>query len=113
MPVPAHRSVMSHYSAEIGRHPRLTTEDERRLAQLIEEGHHAAELIDEGVEHMTNRTKLAQEMDLPPAIEQPNVFPLSWHQGTQKMEEIWEASRREVLSRLNREIGDQGQALPQ
>ncbi len=45
---------------------------------------------------MATRTKLAAEMDTPPAIEQPNVFPLSWKQGTAKMEEIWEASRREV-----------------
>ena len=45
---------------------------------------------------MATKTKLAQEMEFPPATEQPNVFPLSWHQGTAKMEEIWEASRREV-----------------
>lgn len=32
----------------------------------------------------------------PPAIAQPNVFPLSWHHNTQKMEEIWEASLREA-----------------
>ncbi len=45
---------------------------------------------------MASNTKLAHEMEMPPAIEQPNVFPLSWRQGTEKMEEIWEASRREV-----------------
>lgn len=45
---------------------------------------------------MATKTKLAAEMDTPPATEQPNVFPLSWKQGTAKMEEIWEASRREV-----------------
>lgn len=27
---------------------------------------------------------------LPPAIEQPNIFPLSWHRKTEKMEEIWQ-----------------------
>lgn len=31
----------------------------------------------------------------PPVIEQPNVFPLSWHRNTMKMEEIWRASLRE------------------
>lgn len=45
---------------------------------------------------MATKTQLAREMEFPPATEQPNVFPLSWHQGTAKMEEIWEASRREV-----------------
>ena len=38
MPAPARRSVMSHYSAEIGRHPRLTTEDERRISVRIHDG---------------------------------------------------------------------------
>ena len=45
---------------------------------------------------MGTKTKLALEMDTPPATEQPNVYPLSWKQGTAKLEEIWEASRREV-----------------
>ena len=45
---------------------------------------------------MTSKTRLAQETEFPPVTEQPNVFPLSWRQGTAKMEEIWEASRREV-----------------
>jgi RNA polymerase primary sigma factor len=36
------------YLREIGQVDLLTAEDERRLAQLIEEGHHAAERIDEG-----------------------------------------------------------------
>jgi RNA polymerase primary sigma factor len=36
------------YLREIGQVDLLTAEDERRLAQLIEEGHHAAELIDAG-----------------------------------------------------------------
>ena len=45
---------------------------------------------------MAAREKLAQTQDLPPAIEQPNVFPLSWHSETQKMEEIYAAAQREV-----------------
>jgi RNA polymerase primary sigma factor len=36
------------YLREIGQVDLLTGDDERRLAQLIEEGHHAAERIDEG-----------------------------------------------------------------
>ncbi len=45
---------------------------------------------------MRTDEKFADTMDLPPATEQPNVFPLSWEQGTEKMEEIWTASQREV-----------------
>ncbi|MCP5022150.1 MAG: hypothetical protein GY930_10270 [bacterium] len=45
---------------------------------------------------MAPRTNLALEQELPPPTEQPNVFPLSWHQGTAKLEEIWAASQREV-----------------
>lgn len=45
---------------------------------------------------MSSKEKLAQKMEFPPAIEQPNVYPLSWHQHTKKLEEIWDASRREV-----------------
>lgn len=45
---------------------------------------------------MRTDEKLADTMDLPPATAQPNVFPLSWEQGTEKMEEIWTASQREV-----------------
>ncbi len=43
-----------------------------------------------------HKEKLAQKMEFPPAIEQPNIYPLSWHQHTKKLEEIWDASRREV-----------------
>jgi hypothetical protein len=32
---------------------------------------------------------------LPPATEQPNVFPLSWESHTRKLEEIWTSSQRE------------------
>jgi hypothetical protein len=45
---------------------------------------------------MPSPTKFAQETEFPPATVQPNVFPLSWRQGTAKLEEIWAASRREV-----------------
>ena len=38
------------YLREIGQVDLLSTEDERRLAQLIEEGHQAAQRIDEGVD---------------------------------------------------------------
>lgn len=43
-----------------------------------------------------NRAKIAHEVEFPPEIEQPNVYPLSWHSGTQKLEEIWDASLREA-----------------
>lgn len=43
----------------------------------------------------TTREKLAQSQDLPPEIEQPNIFPLSWHRETEKMEEIYAAAQRE------------------
>jgi hypothetical protein len=38
---------------------------------------------------------LAKQMDLPPPIAQPNVFPLSWESHTKKLEEIFAASTRE------------------
>jgi RNA polymerase primary sigma factor len=43
------------YLREIGQVDLLTTEDERRLAQLIEEGHHAATQIDDGVTDPTQQ----------------------------------------------------------
>ena len=48
----------------------------------------------------TTREKLAQTQDLPPEIEQPNIFPLSWHRETEKMEEIYAASQREIWDPL-------------
>jgi hypothetical protein len=45
---------------------------------------------------MAQHERLADRMALPPATEQPNVFPLSWHAGTRKMEEIWAAAQRET-----------------
>jgi hypothetical protein len=35
-------------------------------------------------------------MDLPPPTEQPNVYPLSWHRETRKLEEVWDSSVRDV-----------------
>jgi RNA polymerase primary sigma factor len=46
------------YLREIGQVDLLSTEDERRLAQLIEEGHHAAQKIDEGVFDPTEQRML-------------------------------------------------------
>jgi RNA polymerase primary sigma factor len=46
------------YLREIGQVDLLTTEDERRLAQLIEEGHLAAQTIDEGVPDGTEQRML-------------------------------------------------------
>lgn len=40
--------------------------------------------------------RLADTMELPPPTEQPNVYPLSWHAHTRKLEEVWDASVREV-----------------
>ena len=44
---------------------------------------------------MAANEKLALKMDLPPPTEQPNVYPLSWHNHTKKLEEIWDAAQRE------------------
>lgn len=41
------------------------------------------------------KERFADKMDLPPKIEGPNVYPLSWESKTAKMEEIWQASQRE------------------
>ena len=44
---------------------------------------------------MSNKQRLAESMEFPPPTEQPNIYPLSWHQHTAKLEEIWDASLRE------------------
>lgn len=44
---------------------------------------------------MSMKDKIAHTMEFPPATEQPNVYPLTWHSQTKKMEEIWTASQRE------------------
>ena len=46
------------YLREIGQVDLLSTEDERRLAKLIEEGHHAAQKVDEGVTDATEQRML-------------------------------------------------------
>ena len=48
------------YLREIGQVDLLTTEDERRLAQLIESGHMSAEVIDAGVTDETERRRLVR-----------------------------------------------------
>ena len=45
---------------------------------------------------MSKNEKIAHTMEFPPETAQPNVYPLSWKTVTQKAEEVWEASRREV-----------------
>lgn len=45
---------------------------------------------------MSSKEKFASKMEFPPEINQPNVYPMSWVNETKKMEEIWQASRREV-----------------
>jgi rubrerythrin len=42
-----------------------------------------------------NKERLSETMEFPPEIEQPNVYPLSWHRKTDKLQEIWEAHLRE------------------
>ncbi len=44
---------------------------------------------------MNSTARFAHAMELPPATEQPNVFPLSWHRQTEKMEEIWRSAQRD------------------
>lgn len=43
----------------------------------------------------TEIEKLAHTMEFPPATPQPNIYPLSWHHQTGKLEEIWDAAQRE------------------
>jgi hypothetical protein len=49
---------------------------------------------------MSNKERFADRMELPPETAQPNVYPLSWHRRTQKMEEIWKVSLREAWDPL-------------
>ncbi|WP_217125772.1 hypothetical protein [Hydrogenophilus thiooxidans] len=44
---------------------------------------------------MAHNEKLALTMEFPPETPQPNVYPLSWHAQTMKLEEIWDAAQRE------------------
>lgn len=45
---------------------------------------------------MSHREKLAHLQEYPPETTQPNIYPLSWPDGTPKMEEIWKAAQREA-----------------
>jgi rubrerythrin len=45
---------------------------------------------------MSKHPRLADTMDLPPPTEQPNVYPLSWHRQTAKLEEVWDAAVRDA-----------------
>ena len=40
----------------------------------------------------SNKERFADKMEFPPAIEQPNVYPLSWNSKTKKLQEVWEAA---------------------
>jgi hypothetical protein len=44
---------------------------------------------------MSSKERMSDKMEFPPTDYQPNIFPVSWHSKTKKMEEIWEASQRE------------------
>ncbi|NWO07241.1 MAG: diiron oxygenase [Alteromonadaceae bacterium] len=44
---------------------------------------------------MSNKKRFSETMEFPPEIEQPNVYPLSWHRNSEKLQEIWEAHLRE------------------
>ena len=39
--------------------------------------------------------RLSESMTFPPETPQPNVYPLSWRAGTEKLEEVWDAAQRE------------------
>ena len=43
----------------------------------------------------SHSTKLAKTQALPPATEQPNIYPLGWRVQTAKLEEVWDAAQRE------------------
>ena len=43
----------------------------------------------------SHKERFADKMEFPPATPQPNVYPLSWHSKTKKLQEVWEAALRE------------------
>ena len=43
-----------------------------------------------------HKERFADKMELPPATPQLNIYPLSWHSKTKKLQEVWEASLREA-----------------
>ena len=45
---------------------------------------------------MSEKPRLAEQMELPPETEQPNIYPLSWESRTARLEDIWDSSLREA-----------------
>ena len=45
---------------------------------------------------MAHNEKIALTQEFPPETAQPNIYPLSWHNQTAKMEEVWDAAQRET-----------------
>lgn len=45
---------------------------------------------------MSKKERFSDTMEFPPETEQPNVYPMSWHRKTEKMQEIWDASQKET-----------------
>ena len=43
----------------------------------------------------SHKERFADKMEFPPATPQPNIYPLSWNSKTKKLQEVWEAARRE------------------
>ncbi|HUN90512.1 MAG TPA: hypothetical protein VMU33_00535 [Burkholderiaceae bacterium] len=41
------------------------------------------------------KERLSDKMEFPPETPQPNIYPLSWHSQTRKLQEVWEAALRE------------------
>jgi hypothetical protein len=41
------------------------------------------------------KERLSDTMEFPPETPQPNIYPLSWHSQTGKLQEVWEAALRE------------------
>ena len=44
---------------------------------------------------MSGKDKIAHTTEFPPPTEQPNIYPLSWHNETMKLEEIWKSAQKE------------------
>ncbi|MPW18732.1 conserved hypothetical protein [Paraburkholderia piptadeniae] len=43
-----------------------------------------------------NKEAIADTMELPPPITEPNIFPVRWDRKTMKLEEVWDASLRDA-----------------
>ena len=50
----------------------------------------------------TNKERFADKMEFPPAIEQPNIYPLSWENKTAKLQEVWQTYGDDVPEALKR-----------